>query len=217
QQFAYGAHPTVPQVINVVYRADVFPQLEQVTDGSVKILRLQRAIVQLGRILVLEQLDVELQPAHAREVILARVEEHPMEKRRRRIQRRRIAGAQLAVDLDQRFLRSLHRVALQGLADHGAHIVALGEEQAKLNHAGMENLRPLVRGKLRVGLEQDLTRGGVYHIAGNPCAFQINNVDFNLADLGFLNIFQRRRVDLPSRMRDLLTRLRLDAVGQLHA
>src|ERR1017187_7604355 len=42
------------------HRADVLAQLEQVADGPVKIVRLQRAVIELGGVLALEQLDVEL-------------------------------------------------------------------------------------------------------------------------------------------------------------
>ena len=144
----------------------------------------------LRGVLVLEQLDVELQPAYAREVVLARIEEHAVEQRGRRVQRRRIAGTQLAVDFDQRFLRRLHRIALQGLADHRAHIVALGEEQVDLDHAGLEDLRNLVGGQLGVGFEQDFAGGGVDDVARHPCAFEVGDVDFDLADLRLLNFLQ---------------------------
>ena len=64
-------------------------------------------------VVLLVQLDVELQAAHAREVVLARVEEHPVEERGCGVERRRISGTKLAVDLDQRFLRCLHGIATQ--------------------------------------------------------------------------------------------------------
>ena len=131
--------------------------------------------------MVLEQLDVELQPAHAREIIFARIEEHAVEQRGGRIQCRRIAGTQLAVDFDQRFLRRLDRIALQGLADHRAHIVAFREEQVDLDYAGLENFRKLVGGQFGVGLEQDFAGGGIDNIARHPCAFEIRNVHFDFA------------------------------------
>ena len=114
-------------------------------------------------------------------------------------------------------MRRLHRIALQGLADHRAHIVALGEEQVDLDHPGLENLRHLVGGQLGVGFEQNFAGGGVDNVARHPRAFEIGDVDFDFADLCLLNFLQRGRVDLASRVRDLLARLRLDAVSQLHA
>ena len=127
-----------------------------------------------------------------REVVLARIEEHAVEQRRRRVERRRIAGTQLAVDLDQRFLRRLHRIALQGLADDRAHVVALGEEQRHFDDAGIENLRNLVGGQLGVGFEHDFAGGGVDDVAGRPRAFEVGDVDFDLADLRLLNFLQNR-------------------------
>ena len=100
QQLTDRAHAAVAQVIDVVHRTDVLAQLQQVTNGAVEILRLQRAMVQVGGIFTLKQLDVELQASHAREVVLARIEEHAVEKRGRRVQRRRIARPQLAINLD---------------------------------------------------------------------------------------------------------------------
>ena len=112
-QLADGANATVAEVIDVIHGADVLAQLEQVTDGRVEVFRLERTVVELGGVLVLVQLDVELQTAHAREVVLARIEEHAVEERGRGVERRRIARTQLAVDLDERFLRRLDGVAAQ--------------------------------------------------------------------------------------------------------
>src|SRR6185437_8008739 len=112
EQLTNSTNAAVAEVINVIHRADVLAQLQQILDGGVEVVRIQRSLVERGGIAVLEQLDVELQPAHAREVILPRIEEHSVEESGRGIERRRIAGTQLAVNLDQRFLRRLHRVAL---------------------------------------------------------------------------------------------------------
>ncbi len=111
-QLAHGAHAAIAQVIDVVHHADVAAQLEQVANGRVEVLGSQSAVIEARRVLVFIELDVELQPAHAREVVLARVEEHAFEQRRRGIERRRIARPQLAVDFDQRLFRLAHRVAL---------------------------------------------------------------------------------------------------------
>jgi hypothetical protein len=106
-----------------------------------------------------------------------------------RVERRRIAGPQLAVDFDQRFLRRVHRIALEGLADHRPHVVALGEEQIELHHARIENLGQLVGGQLGVGFEQHFAGGRVNHVAGHPSAFQIRDIHFDLRNLRLLNLF----------------------------
>src|SRR5205823_2884390 len=136
----------------------------------------------------------------ARKVVFPRIEEHSVEQSSRSVERRRITRPQLAVDLNQRFLWSLDRIPLQGLADYGSYVVALGEEQVEFDHAGrIEDLGHLVGGQFRVGFQQDLAGGGVHHVGGNPGAFEIGNIDFDFVDLGFVNFFQDASVDLPSR------------------
>src|SRR5581483_6806969 len=104
-QLTHGAHTAVAEVVDVVHDADIFAQLQQVLDRCVEVFRRQSATVEWRGVLVLIQLDVELQTAYAREVVLARIEEHSFKERSRSIDRWRIAGAQLAVDLQQGLYR----------------------------------------------------------------------------------------------------------------
>ena len=217
EQLAHRADAAVAEVIDVVHRADVLAQLEQVTDGSVEIIRLERAVFQVGRVLAFEQLDVELQAAHAREVVLSRIEEHSVEERCRRIQRRRIARTQLAVDLDQRFLRRLDRVATQRGADHRAHIVALREEDVHFGNAGFQQLRQLVGRQLRVSFQQHFAGIGVDHIGGYEGAFQVGVVDLDLGNLVLQDFLHHRVRHLAAGMGDLFATLGRNAMRQLHA
>ena len=182
-QLADGAHAAVAKVIDVVHYADVLAQLEQVTDGPVEVFRRQGALVELGRVLRFVELDVELQAAYAGEVVLARIEEHAFEQRSGGIERRRIARTQLAVDLDQRFLRLAHRVAAQGVGDDVAHIVAIGEEDLERRHAALGDLVDLVRGQLVVGLEQHFAGGGVDHVGQRHGAIELRGFDLDRGDL----------------------------------
>ena len=127
-QLADGADAAVAEMIDVVDHADVLAQLEQVADGAVEVLGGEGALVEAGGVLVLVQLDVELEAADAREVVLARIEEHAFEERGGGVERRRVAGTQLAVDLDERLFGLAHGVAAEGVGDDVAHVVALGEE-----------------------------------------------------------------------------------------
>src|SRR5581483_5575474 len=217
QQLANGAHAAVAQVIDIVDGADGLTQLQQIADGRVKIVGLQRAVLEVRAVLAIEQLDVELQPAHAREIVLPRIEEHAVEERGRGVERRRIAGTQLAVDLDQRFLRRLHRIAAQGGADHRPYIVALGEEQVQLGNAGLHHLRQLVGGEFGVGLEQHLAGVDVDDVGSNESAFQVCGVGFNLRNPVLLDFLQHRRGNLAAGVRDLFPTLGGDAMRQLHA
>ena len=109
EQLAHRAHAAVAQVVDVVHRADALAQLEQVGDGVAEVFAVERALVQAGGVGLVVQLDVELHAAHARKIVLARVEEHALEKLGGGIERGRIARTQLAVDLDQRFVLGLDR------------------------------------------------------------------------------------------------------------
>src|SRR6266699_2687272 len=100
-------------MIDVVHHANVLAQLEQVANGRVEILGRQGAVIEMRGVLVLIQLDVELETAYTREVVLARVEEHAFEERGGGVEGRRIAWAQLAVDFDQRLFRLADRIAAQ--------------------------------------------------------------------------------------------------------
>ena len=75
----------------------------------------------------------------------------------------------------------------------------------------------LVGGEFGIGFEQHFAGGGVYHVGCHPCAFEIGDVDFDLADLCLLNFFQRGGVQFASGVRDFIAGFVLDAVRQLHA
>ena len=125
QELADRADAAVAQVIDVVHVLRVLPQLELVLDDLVEVLRVQDLLVERR---VQPELGVQLETADAREVVLLRVEEHVLEQRPRAVERRRIAGPQAAVDLDQRLFVRADRILLQRLADDRADVVALGEE-----------------------------------------------------------------------------------------
>src|ERR1035438_1810574 len=64
QQFADRAHPTVAQVIDVVHRTDVLAQLEQVANGAIEIVRLQRTVVQFSGVFALDRKSTRLNSSH---------------------------------------------------------------------------------------------------------------------------------------------------------
>ena len=84
------------------------------------------------------ELDIEFHPAHARKIVLARVEEHPPEQLRRRFESRRVTGAKLAVDVDQRVLLRLDRIFLERVGDHDPTLVALGKEYVERPNPGFK-------------------------------------------------------------------------------
>ena len=83
------------------------------------------------RVRLVVQLDVELHAPDAREIVLARIEEHALEQLGRRIDGRRIARTQLAVDFEQRFVLLLDAVFPERHRNHVAHVVELREEHVE--------------------------------------------------------------------------------------
>src|SRR5580765_654456 len=96
EELADGTDTAVAQVIDVVDVRGIPAQLEEILQHLVEVLRMQNPLVERR---VEPELRVQLQPADAREVVLLLVEEHVLEERPARIQRRRIARPQAPVDL----------------------------------------------------------------------------------------------------------------------
>ena len=76
KQFTNRTNPAVSEMIDVIHLTDVFTQLQQIRNDGIKICGFQDALLQRRRQI---QLDVELQPADPRKIVLARVEEHSFE------------------------------------------------------------------------------------------------------------------------------------------
>ena len=194
EQLAHGPDAPIAEVIDIIHVGRVFPEREQVRDHLVEVLRVQDPLVE-RRVQV--QLGVELQATHAREVVFLRVEEQVLEQRPRALARRRIAGPQAPVDLDERFLVRADGILLQRLRDDRPDVVTLREEDLDLldprflrdrNHAGRD---------LLVGLEHDLARGRVDHVGGRKGPLELRVRDLDGLDA-------RRAQGRDGRVRDLL-------------
>ena len=122
--------------------AYAFSHLEHVADYVYEIRSRKRLLINAVA-LRLAELDVELQAADAREIELALVEEHPAKQVPGGQNCRRIAGAHLAIDFENRIARRLDGIFLERLADDRADIVAFGEEDLNLRDARFDYLLPL--------------------------------------------------------------------------
>ena len=135
QQFADRAHTTIAEVVNVIDLSDVPAQLEEVPDCRVEVSGIQHPAVQWRSIRFAMELDIELHPADPREVVLAAIEEHATEQVPGSLARRRIAGAQLAIDLEEGILLRLDAVFAQRLRQHGTALVILREDHSEFPDA----------------------------------------------------------------------------------
>src|ERR1035437_3857973 len=217
QQLAHRAHAAVAQVIDVVHRADTLAQLEQVLDGALEVFRIERALVERRGVAAVVQLDIELHAAHARKIVLARVEEHALEQLGRGIHGRRIAGTQLAVNLDQRVALVLHGVLADGGGNHRAHVVALREEDFELVDAGFDELAQHDRRQFAVGVDHDFAGGHIHHVGDDIRAFDIVGRDFHLLDLGLEEFLVERGGDLLALSHHRLAALGGDGMRKLQA
>ena len=214
EQLAHRANAAVAQVIDVVDRADTPAQLQQVLDGVDEVLLIERPLVERRGIDFVVQLDVELHAAHARKVVLARVEEHALEQLRGGVERRRIARTQLAVDFEQRVVLALDRILSQRDGNHVARVVALGEEHLERRDAVVHHLIDV--GELLIGFHQHFAGGHVDHVGGDIGALQVGAIDFHLLDLGLENRFVKRLGDLAALRNDGFV-LGRDGFGELQA
>src|SRR5262249_40862324 len=139
EQLTYSANAAIAKMVNVVvviedraavtsrlFSGDTF-ELQREVNHVEEIRRRDERVVEpvaFGA----AHLDVEFQPTHAREIEFARVEDHPVEKRLRSFERRRIAGPHLAINFDQGFLLRFNRILSDSLGDDGTDIILFGEK-----------------------------------------------------------------------------------------
>ena len=178
QQLAHRTDTAVSEMVDVVDLPDILAKFEQVFDDSIEVRRLEDPLVK-RRCQV--QLDIEFQASDSREVILACVEEHTFEQRSSRLQCRRIARTQFAVDLDQRFLA-------QSLTQNDADIIALGKENRQFRHPGIDDGPDDVLGQFVIGLDDHLTRVRIHDVANRKCAFEILRINFETLNLSLLDV-----------------------------
>ena len=190
-------------------------QLEQVADGRVEVIGRQGAVIELRGVLIFVELDVELQAAHPRKVVLARIEEHAFEEGGRGVERGRIARTQLAVDLDQRLFRLVHRVALERVRYDIAHVVAVGEEDLETGGAGGHDLVQAVGRQLHIGFHNHFARRGIDRVGSGERAVELGGFHFHLADAGGAQRLERMGRNLAARVRDFFLAVQ-DPVRRLH-
>ena len=180
QQLANRANAAVAEMIDVVHHADALPQFEQILNRRNEVRRIQRAVIQWR---VQAHLDVELQAADAAEIVLAGVKEHAPEKVRGRLQRGRIAGTQLAVNFDQRFLGRTDRILVQRAREHQADVVALRKEHVHFGDAAFGKRLPELGGQRLVGFEQDFPSLAIDDIGDAVGPLQVGQRGAHLGNL----------------------------------
>ena len=129
------------------------------------------------------ELVVQLEAADLREVVALGVEEQVVEEVRRRLERRRIARAQAAVDLEDRLFGRLDLVGEQRVAQVAADVEAVDEEDLELLDAALAELVELRLGDLLVALEDDLAGLLVDDVVRGDLADELLDLDGQAVDL----------------------------------
>src|SRR5579883_908413 len=207
EQFADGANAAIAKVIDIIHRADALAELQQVLNGVDKIFVIERALVERRRIGLVVQLDVELHAAHARKVVLARVEEHALEKLRGGVDGRRISRTKLAVDFEQRVVLLLHSVLPQRGRNHVTHVVEFGKEDIACLDSRLDELADDGRRQFVIRLDQDFAGLHIDHVRGDKRAFKIVRSDFHLLDLVLNDFLEDAVGDLAALRHDGLAAL----------
>ena len=144
------------------------------------------------------------------------VEEHPVEQRRGGFQRRRIAGTQLAVDFDQRFVRRVDGVLIERARNDDADVVAIREEDIHVRDSRFADRGPHFRRQRLVRFEQHFAGLPIHQLADRDCAFEIGDADFDLRHARLHQFLVERLGDALVRADQRLARLRmLDLVREL--
>ena len=111
QQFAHGAHPAAAEVVNIINVLFALADAHQMLDGGHHILDIQRAQIAI-HLAVKPHTLVDLVPAHAPEVIPARIKEKPAQQLPRIRRRGRVTGPQAMINIFQRIIRGMGRIRL---------------------------------------------------------------------------------------------------------
>ncbi len=183
-------------MIDVVNVGRIPAELQEVADDLVEILRVQNLLVERGR---QRQLGVQLQPAHPREIVLLRVEEHALKQRPRTVEGRRVAWAQPAIDLDERLFVRADRVLLERGRQHRSGLVAFGEEDLERLDGLLLRHRDDARRDLLIGFQNYFAGGRVDHIGGGEGPLELGVRHLDRLDAGCLQRSHRRTRDLLAR------------------
>ena len=140
----------------------------------------------------------------------------PLNKRRGRFERRRIAGAQFPVDFDQRLAGRLDRVLVERARKHHADVVAIGEKDIDAGDARFGERSPDFGGQRLVGFEQDFSGLPVHEIGDGVGALEIRDGNVRGGNLGLDEFLVQRFGDALVRADQHFVALGiLDFVGQL--
>ena len=178
-QLTDRADAAVAEVVDVVRLTAPVAELDQVADRLHDVAVGQRLLAQL---LVDAELVVQLETADRRQVVALGLEEERLEERTRGLQGRRIAGAEAAVDLQQRLLGGLQLVRDQGVAEEGADVEVVDVEDLKRLDLRLAEADDVLLSDVIVAVEEDLAGHLVDDILGGDLPHEILDLEGQTLD-----------------------------------
>ncbi len=166
-------------MIDIVRLTATVAELDQVADRLHDVAVGQRLLVQL---LVDAELVVQLEAADRRQVVALGLEEERLEERARGLERRRIAGAETAVDLEQRLLGGLQLVRDQGVAEEGTDVEVVDVEDLERLDLRLAEADDVLLSDVVVAVEEDLAGHLVDDILGGDLAHEILDLEGQTLD-----------------------------------
>ena len=209
-QLADRAHPAVAQMVDVVDLAAAVLDLDQRADDLEDVLGAQHA----QRVVRLHvETGVHLHPADGREVVALGIEDQAVEEGLGRLQRRRLARAQHAVDVEQRLLAARGAVEHQRVADVGADAEMVDVEHRDLGHAGLAQAAQHLARELVAGLGMDQAVLRVDEVAADEAADQVLGRVVDLGHALLLETLEETRAQLGAGLGQRLAGAGVDQVG----
>src|SRR5262245_12761455 len=169
-QLADRAHAPIAEVVDVVDIALAVAKIHECTNDGNDVFLAQHPHG-VGRVEV--EPHVHLHPADGREVVALGIEEQRLEHVLRGVERRRLARAHHAIDVEQRVLARHVLVDIERVADIGADIDMVDVEQRQLLVAGLDQHLEILLGDLLAGLGEDFTGLRVDQILGDVMSDQL--------------------------------------------
>ena len=128
----------------------------------------RQALFQVG-----PEFQVQLEPAHRRQIVIFRIEKEILEESRGHFVVGAIAGTQAAVNLQDGLFDGGGLVRHQGVPETGADIDPVDEQQVEFLDAPLLQRRDLVFGQHLVALGQDFAALRVQDVMGHHPAHQV--------------------------------------------
>ncbi len=169
-QLADGAHAAVAEMVDVVDLAAAVAQVDERAGHREDVVLAQHAHRVLG---VEVHAHVHLHAPHGRQVVALGVEEQRVEHRLGGVERRRLARAHHAVDVEQGVLARGVLVDRERGADVGADVDVVDVEDRQRVEAVVEQARQRLGRDLVARLGVDLAGLGVIEILGEVLAVEV--------------------------------------------